>query len=210
MNNYRDLVLASESSRRREILSLLGLPFRVLPSALDETALMAAFPSPDDAATGLAAAKALEVAKTTAGAAVIGADTLVVLGDRALGKPRDANEARQMLQRLRGKEHRVITGVAVASGTSLVADMVSTRVWMRDFSDEEMERYIASGDPLDKAGAYAIQSEAFRPVARIEGCYLNVVGLPLCITASLLNRAGYGISLAPFGSSPQECRYCAE
>jgi MAF protein len=119
---------------------------------------------------------------------LIAADTTVSLDGQILGKPRDAAEARSMLTRLRGRSHQVFTAITLIDlGTGrLVADLASTDVPMRDYSDEEMKAYIATGDPFDKAGGYAIQHNGFNPVARMTGCYANVVGLPLChVTRSL-------------------------
>ena len=116
----------------------------------------------------------------------------MVTDGRVLGKPVDEADARQMLRSLRGKEHEVMTGVAVvdaASGEERRSTLVST-VTMRDYSDQELEAYIATGEPMDKAGAYAVQDMAFRPAAHVEGCYTNVMGLPLCLLVDLLSDAG--------------------
>jgi MAF protein len=193
------LVLASASPRRRELLARLGVPFLVRPPALDEETAFASFlrsgQQPDQVAKGLAHAKARDVAATLSGALVLGADTLVVLDDRVLGKPRTAEEAREMLRALRDRQHTVITGVAVVeAGTERgLARTVRTRVWMRPYSDEEIDAYIARGEPFDKAGGYAIQDPLFAPVARWQGCYSNVVGLPLRTTAELLAHFGLAV-----------------
>lgn len=183
------LILASASPRRRALLERTGLAFRVVAADVDESR------RPSEPAVALArrlaVAKAEAVATLHPEAVVLGADTVVVLDGCPLGKPRDAAEARVMLARLRGREHLVTTGVCVRppSGEALAATL-STRVWMRDYANAEIEAYVASGDPLDKAGAYAIQHPTFRPVERLVGCYTNVVGLPLCLTTALLSLVG--------------------
>ena len=138
---------------------------------------------------------------------VVGGDTVVVADGRILGKPADADEARAMLRTLRGREHQVITGVCLLDLASrrITTEAVETRVWMRDYSDDEIERYVRSGSPLDKAGAYGIQDESFHPADRIEGCYLNVVGLPLCAVARGLRTLGHDVP----GYPADECR-CGE
>src|SRR6266545_4655384 len=185
------LILASASPRRRQILYALGMPFESMDVAVDET------PEHDEAPEAIA--KRLAAAKADAGwarqpdAIVIGADTVVAFEGESLGKPRDVDEALAMLRRLRGRMHRVITGVAVQIphgtsrvGPSLTQDIDITEVWMRDYGNDEMEDYVATGDPFDKAGSYAIQHPTFRPVERISGCFLNVVGLPLPLVRRLL------------------------
>ena len=155
-------------------------------------------------AEGRAREKALAAARGRSSGTVIGADTVVALAqsDRSLdgvvlGKPRDAADAVVMLRELRGREHRVVTGVALvdaATGETLVAHR-SSRVLMREYSEAEIEAYVATGDPLDKAGAYAVQSASFRPAAEVRGCYLNVVGLPVCTLMKLLERFGVSMRL---------------
>ena len=134
---------------------------------------------------------------------VVAADTAVVDGDEILGKPADAAEAAAMLRRLRGREHAVLTGVAVLDAATgrLETAVERTAVFMRAFTDEEIAAYVASGDPMDKAGAYAIQNRGFSPVARIEGCYANVVGLPLCTLACMLRALG----ASPAENTPARC-----
>jgi len=182
------LILASASPRRRELLALAGLPFEVTPAAVDETP-QAAEP-PEACARRLAREKAQVAAGRAVMALVVAADTIVVDNGRILGKPADAAEARATLRALRGKTHLVMTAISVidtASGGSL-ADLACTDVPMREYSDEEIEAYIATGDPFDKAGGYAIQHRGFRPVEALAGCYANVVGLPLCHLARTLRR----------------------
>ncbi|HEX2172404.1 MAG TPA: Maf family protein, partial [Dehalococcoidia bacterium] len=141
------------------------------------------------------------------GAWVIGADTLVV-GPKGepLGKPPTAASARSMLLQLRGRRHRVVTAQAVIHRDRVASDHLSTLVTMRPYSDEEIAAYLASGDPFDKAGSYAIQHPTFRPVAFLDGCYLNVVGLPICRTARLLREAGFPTALPDL--RPPWCQVC--
>jgi septum formation protein len=136
---------------------------------------------------------------------IVGADSVVVLDGRALGKPRDAADAGRMLAELRGRPHEVISGVALVAAEGCHRGAVRTRVEMRPYADEEIERYVASGRPLDKAGAYAIQDRAFGPVERIDGCYLNVVGLPLCEVSRGLRALGWPL---PDERFEPPCRLC--
>lgn len=187
----RRLILASASPRRRELFAQLGLPSEVRAAQVDET------PQPGETAESfvrrLSREKALAVAaQETPGPIIIAADTTVMLDGAILGKPADADEAADMLRRLRGRIHTVLTAITLldtATGT-LVTDLATTSVTMRDYTDEEIAAYVASGDPLDKAGAYAIQHPDFHPVATIEGSYTNVVGLPLDRVVAALERLG--------------------
>jgi len=187
------LVLASGSSRRRELLSALGLPFVVAAAEVDEQQR----PGEPPAALvqRLSRAKAVAVAARHPDAVIVGADTVVVLDGEVLGKPADAEDAVRMLRALRGRPHLVysaVTALHVATGRQ-TTELSESGVWMRDYSDEEIAAYVASGDPLDKAGAYAIQHRDFAPVARIEGCYASVMGLPLGHLARAL--AGVGVTV---------------
>lgn len=196
------LLLASNSPRRRALLSDLGWAFELHPADIDETPLVGE--KPGDYVLRLASAKALAAGShARPGMLVVAADTTVVLGEEALGKPGSAQEALQMLLRLRARWHQVKTGLAVCDPHSgrLETALAVTEVHMRPYSQAEIEAYIASGDPFDKAGAYAIQNAAFHPVDRIQGCYANVVGLPLCLLARLLEKFG----LAPRGVFPLAC-----
>jgi MAF protein len=136
---------------------------------------------------------------------VLAADTLVVDDRDILGKPAGPDDARRMLSRLRGRPHHVLTGVVVRTVDLQWAGVVYTRVVMRDYSDADVEAYIGRGEPFDKAGGYAVQDELFQPVDRVEGCYLNVVGLPLCAVAAGLTALGMEATLA----GPPPCEYCA-
>lgn len=190
------LVLASNSPRRRELFQLLHVPFVSRTAEIDETPLSGEDPA--GMVRRLSLAKARAVATLSSGPAlVIGSDTTVAFAGRVLGKPADAGEARRMLHELRGRAHDVHTGVSLVdtgSGRECVWS-VTTVVWMRDYTTTELEDYIASGDPFDKAGAYSIQHPAFGPVARIAGCYTNVMGMPLCDLAARL--ADFGLQLNP-------------
>lgn len=181
------LVLASASPRRRELLSQLDIRFTVSAADIDET------PQTGEAAEAyvgrLAREKARVVASRHPGAWVLAADTTVALGAELLGKPRDAEEAQAMLTRLSGRTHDVYTGVALA-GRHEETLVVRTRVTFRSLSPGEMSWYANSGEPLDKAGAYAIQGKGGFLVAGVEGSPSNVVGLPLGETVALLERAG--------------------
>lgn len=187
------LLLASASPRRRQILQLLGLPYSVYTLPVDEDAAQERFRGPaEEVAQWLAKHKAAEALKLpeAAGRLVITADTTVLLNGELLGKPRDEVQARQLLLALRGRWHHVITGIAVSRKIDgqhrIQAASCITPVLMRKYSLAEIDEYIASGDSLDKAGAYGIQHPAFQPTRRIDGCYLNVVGLPLCVLVDLL------------------------
>jgi MAF protein len=174
------IILASGSPRRRELFALLGLPFQAVDPQVDESPLEGE--NPKDTALRLASSKAQEAAGSHPEAIIVAADTLVVLGEKILGKPKDREEAVAVLEALRGKKHRVTSGVIVlaAATREKSEEVADTQVWMRDYSQEEIARYIGRGEPFDKAGGYAIQDQGFRPVARVKGCYANVMGLPLC------------------------------
>jgi septum formation protein len=186
----RTLVLASSSPRRRDLLRNLGLDFTVDAAATDETVE----PGRDirDVVIELAAAKARAVAPRHAGALVIAADTLVALDGRVFGKPADAAEARQTLETLSGHSHRVFTGLVLLDGKTLALDtrVVETEVSFRPLDPAEIDAYISTGEPFDKAGAYGMQGLAAAFVQRIDGDYFNVVGLPLVALNELLRLAG--------------------
>jgi MAF protein len=188
-----DLYLASSSPRRQQLLRQAGIPFELLVSSVDEDKLTAEYQGPiEELGQYLATAKALEaraeLVKQEKWGRILAADTTVLLDGRSLAKPRDDAEASGMLRQLRGKVHTVATGVALADiNGCLLAATSTTQVRMRDFSDTEIARYVATGDPLDKAGAYSIQHPDFEPVQEISGCRLGVVGLPICIVWTLLH-----------------------
>ena len=166
--------------------------------------------TPEEFVLRLSLAKAQNVARKSAQTVVVGADTSVVLDGDILGKPAGAGEARDMLGRLRGRTHRVVTGVAVVDSDSrqTVLTATSTDVTMREYSSAEMESYVTSGGPFDKAGGYAVQDPSFHPATRVEGCYLNVVGLPLCEVVALLGDLGVSAKLRPDWEPPEPCRDC--
>lgn len=191
------LVLASGSPRRRELLGKLGLQFEVIVSDLDESI---ASTDPAFIVKDLASAKALAVAESIKGAAdngsskslVLGADTIVVLDDDILGKPQDRAEAVQMLTKLSGRLHQVFTGVSLVELPSGKVSTIYTvtDVHFREMDAREIEAYVDTGEPMDKAGAYALQGIASLFVCKIDGCYTNVIGLPIPDTVQLLRQHG--------------------
>lgn len=182
------LVLASSSPRRKELLDLLGCTYVVAKSDYEEKNDNSMLPS--ELVIKHASAKALDVAKDRCEDVVIGADTIVVLDNIVFGKPCDEHDAERMLNMLSGKVHEVYTGVAVVSENKLFTDYAVTKVKMRNLKSEEVRRYIQTKEPLDKAGAYGIQGKGALLVESIQGCYYNVVGLPLVTLDRLLNKAG--------------------
>src|SRR5579884_3187955 len=210
MTDHLPLLLASASPRRRQIISLLGLPFDVCVSPGDEDAARESYCGPvDGLGQWLAAYKAVMMHSLPAAARhlVITADTTVLIDGEELGKPRDVAHARELLLSLRGRWHRVVTGVVVSAMVDgklhSRGDNCTTPVLMRNYSEKEIDAYIATGDPLDKAGAYGIQHPQFQPTERIAGCYLNVVGLPLCTLVKLL--ADFGVHPANRGQAETAC-----
>lgn len=196
-----EIVLASASPRRVALLQQIGLPFRTHPSALaDDGEERLPGETPRTYACRLALAKAREVADRLEGGLVIGADTVVVWRDRLFGKPRTEEEAHEFLLALAGRTHHVITGVAVIEvGTARAeVDAAETAVTMRAFGPAEATRYVATGEPMDKAGGYGIQGRGALLVDAIQGDYFNVVGLPLGLLAALLSRLG----IDPWGPDP--------
>jgi MAF protein len=181
------LVLASASPRRRELLALIGLDFIVKTAAVDEIPLPGE--NPPDYVSRLAASKALWVRdQLNSRAIVIAADTTVVYGNQILGKPMDHLDAEKMLRKLRGGIHQVYTGISIAHNGRFVSDLCGSDVSMRHYSEDEIKAYIESGDPFDKAGAYAIQNTDFHPVANFHSCFANVMGLPLCHLVRTLQK----------------------
>jgi septum formation protein len=177
-----------------------------LPADLDEDAYMLA--EPLLAAINVGSAKARAIASgAEADEVVVAADTLVVIDGDILAKPMDARAARAMLARLCGRDHQVLTGVVLRSARMSWSGVVETRVVMRDYTAAEVEAYVVRGEPFDKAGGYAVQDQVFRPVEGLEGCYLNVVGLPLCAVAAGLNALG--VTEEVISAGPPPCTYCA-
>lgn len=202
------LYLASNSPRRKELLSLFGLEYKVLPAQVDET------PFPHEGGieyvTRLARSKADTAASRMHGRGVIvAADTAVVDHnisgkDEILGKPANQQEALEMLRSLRGHTHQVYTSISIINlqkGT-ILSDICTTDVPMRNYSEEEIQAYVASGDPMDKAGAYAIQHAGFHPVEQLRGCFANVMGLPLCHLLRNLLQQG----ITPSTNVPLACQ----
>jgi septum formation protein len=194
------LVLASASPRRQELLRNAGISFTVHPADINETPLEGE--SPQACAERLASDKALAILKQQPDELVLGADTIVVVDGAILGKPRDAGDATRMLRMLSGRTHSVITGVCLASKRADASEPPRAENWelrtasartlvtMGQLSDEEIRGYIATGEPMDKAGAYAIQGLASRWIPRIEGDYSNVVGLPVALVYGMLRERG--------------------
>lgn len=198
----RRIVLASASPRRRELLAQVGIPFEVMPTDVPEHGRPEAEPAA--LAEALALEKAQAAAARVAEGLVLGADTIVVVDSRVLGKPADAADARAMLRLLSGRTHQVITGVALIdrqSGTTRHTDVAhaTTDVTFLPWSDEDIDAYLRTGEPLDKAGAYAIQGYASLLIEGICGCYFNVVGLPLALVAQMLRARGVPVRPAPLG-----------
>lgn len=189
------LVLASASPRRKELLEQIGLTFEVLPAVVDENFQGG---SAEAFARVTSARKAEAISRRRPDAVVVAADTIVVLrdedlgGERVLGKPGNPDEAQRMLTDLSGREHRVISGVTLRWKDKVQTDSQETRVWFRTLSSDEINRYVATGEPLDKAGSYGIQGRGILLVDRLEGCYTNVVGLPL----GLLRELFYQLNLS--------------
>ncbi len=182
------IVLASRSPRRRQILDLLKIPYEVEPAEVDERREPGELA--ETLAVRLARDKALRVARRRPNRHVLAADTVVVLGDRILGKPASPSDAERMLMSLSGREHRVITAVALANGEQVLERCDVTRVWFRKLDPEIIREYVATGDPLDKAGSYGLQGYGAVLVERIEGDYFSVIGLPPRLVVDLLEAAG--------------------
>jgi septum formation protein len=172
------LVLASQSPRRREILERAGIPFLVRVSGVPEE--RRSDESARDYVRRLSRAKA-EAVERREGEIILGADTVVVLDEHILEKPRDAAAARRMLQLLSGREHSVITGICLRNNEEVISDDAETKVRFAQLTEAEIENYLLTGEPMDKAGAYAIQGYASKHIESIEGCYFNVVGLPIAL-----------------------------
>jgi septum formation protein len=201
VTSNKRLILASASPRRRELMKLLGVPFEVRVSAVEERRqageVLAKVPQ------RFSRLKAEHVAREVSGGIVIAADTVVIHEGEILGKPRDADHARAMLRRLRGECHLVLSGVTVMEAATgrRITELCESKVWMRPMDEAEIEAYVATGDPLDKAAAYAIQNAEFAPVVRVVGCPTNVMGLPMCHVVRDLRRLG--VTLPP--TLPTRC-----
>lgn len=205
------LILASASPRRREILTgAWSGRLDVMPSGIDENDPKAGEPVATYAMR-LAKAKAWNVAAGSTVGLVVAADTVVEFDGRVLGKPATTGEAREMLEALRGGHHVVTTGLALAAPgfPEVVSGYETTIVHMRRYSDSEIDAYVASGEPFDKAGGYAVQDPDFAPADRVQGCYLNVVGLPLCRLCELLSGARPAAAASLSLASCASCRKAA-
>ena len=190
-----EFILASKSPRRKILLRNLTDPFIVVNSDVDEREIPGE--KPDEFVMRLAKEKALKggagvLTNSLENAFVLGADTIVVDGTEILGKPLDEVDAARILEQLRGKTHEVLSGIALynLSSGEIQTRLVCTEVEMREYTEDEIREYIASGDPLDKAGAYGIQNRDFNPAPKFFGCYANVMGLPLCHLAVLMKEMG--------------------
>lgn len=183
------LVLASQSPRRAELIGRLGLSFETVPADIDESYLLGE--SPPVHAERLAREKALAIAANRPEALVVGSDTIVVIDGDVLGKPRDAEHAVAMLRRLSGREHEVCTGIAVAHGGRVESGLERVRVRFRALDERACREYVATGEPMDKAGAYGIQGFGSALVEGIEGDYFAVMGLPVARMLGLVERFGW-------------------
>jgi septum formation protein len=191
------LILASSSPRRRQLLQLAGLDFTVESADLDESVQPGESPAAYVQRLAVEKAHAIWERHRTEGAEgliVLGADTTVVCDGAILGKPSDPMDARRMLGMLAGRTHQVLTGIAAVSSRGLFSEIEITQVFFDLIDEEELNHYIASGEPMDKAGAYGIQGYAARWIPRVEGCFFNVVGLPIARTMALLAKAQEGRS----------------
>ncbi len=182
----KKIILASASPRRRELLTTAGVEFEVLVSEADETVPEGT--APKDAAMMTAEKKALAVAEKCTECVVIGADTIVVIDDKILGKPKDEADAKEMLRTLSGREHEVITGVCITDGEKTEKFAQVSKVRFYELTDEEIASYVATNEPNDKAGSYGIQGKGCVLVEGIEGDYFNIVGLPVAATVRVLRR----------------------
>ncbi|HEX9037081.1 MAG TPA: Maf family protein [Ktedonobacterales bacterium] len=208
------IILASASPRRSQLLAQAGIAFERFVVEVDEEGLSEAYRGPLlGLGEYLACEKALATWRALAARGdsdrrVLASDTTVLLAGRSLAKPADHEEATAMLRQLRGREHTVATGVALVDPArgALQSATSATRVKMRDFSDEEIATYVATGDPLDKAGAYSIQHPGFQPVETIQGCHLGVIGLPVCLVSAIVGGSGrMRVGTAPLPHSGPDC-----
>jgi septum formation protein len=207
MQNQRPLILASQSPRRRELMTIAGYTFTSTTADVDETPLPDE--APGDYTLRVGKMKALAVDNhVPANALVIASDTTVAYENELLGKPADSAEAMATLRKLRGKQHQVYSSITILDKTTgeIVQDLAITNLKMREYTDEEIKSYIATGDPFDKAGSYAIQHKGFNPVALLDGCYANVMGLPLCHLTRSLHQFG----INPAHDVPTACQIANE
>ncbi|MGM0437172.1 MAG: Maf family protein [Bacillota bacterium] len=189
----KNLILASSSARREEILKRLNLQFTVVPSKIDESGYDHL--TPEKMVQKLSALKAKEVSKLVEDTLIIAADTIIVNNDKVLGKPQSKEDAAEMLKKLRGENHTVMTGLAVYStgDSKEITDIDRTEVYMTNMSDDEIAKYVSTGEPMGKAGSYAIQGLGSVFVEKIEGSYFTVMGLPVHKLAEILNEFSINI-----------------
>jgi septum formation protein len=194
------VILASQSPRRRDLLNLIGITHTVRPADIDETPLPGERPLV--VVERLARAKAARIAADASDALVIAADTIVVIDDHILNKPVDVHDARRMLRTLQGRRHDVYTAVCVTCDGREAAGVEDTGVWFRPLTDAEIDAYIATGEPMDKAGAYGIQGYGATIVERVDGDFFTVVGLPLVRLTRLLTEIGITYDFGQLRHSP--------
>ncbi|HEY7236654.1 MAG TPA: Maf family protein [Gemmatimonadaceae bacterium] len=199
-NDFVPVVLASQSPRRRDLLTLVGIPHEVRPANIDERYIAGEVPRAH--AERLARGKAAAI--STPDAVTIGSDTIVVVDGDVLGKPLDEGDAARMLRRLSGRSHVVITAVAASWKNRLVSDVEEVTVTFRDLSDADIAAYVATGEPMDKAGAYGIQGYGATIVERVDGDYFAVMGLPLNRLARLLESLGIAYEFGPLRVRPRD------
>ena len=185
------VILASQSPRRKQLLKNITETFDIIPSDADET--MPEGVSPAECAAEISRRKAFDVKARFPDSLIIGADTIVVLDNKILGKPRDEEDAFNMLSALSGNTHTVYTGLTVSFGDTTFSEAVATKVTFRTLTPDMIRRYIATGEPMDKAGAYGIQDKGAILVEKIDGDYFNVVGLPICRLAKILGDMGISV-----------------
>jgi septum formation protein len=210
MRDVLPIILASGSPRRRELMRLLHIPFEVQVPEVDEQVAPGAIPA--DVPQELSRRKAEWLVSQVDHGIIVAADTVVVHKGDILGKPRDAEDARNMLRRLRGERHFVLSGVTVLDAFTgkQITELCESKVWLRPMTEKEIADYVASGDPMDKAAAYAIQNEDFAPVSRVVGCPANVMGLPMCHVVRNLRRLGVTLpSSRPTGCQIRYGYLCA-
>ncbi|MBA2688701.1 MAG: septum formation inhibitor Maf [Gemmatimonadaceae bacterium] len=188
------VILASSSPRRRELLTLIGIPHEVRPADINETLLAGELPVPH--AERLARAKALTIAERNPSAVVIGSDTIVVIDEQILGKPADEGDALRMLRMLSGREHTVFTAVAVALGGEIVSAVERVHVTFRELSDSDIADYIATREPMDKAGSYGIQGFGATIIEKVDGDFFAVMGLSLVRLVELMQQLGIRYSFS--------------
>jgi MAF protein len=188
-------ILASASPRRKALIQLLGISWDIWAANVDESSVSHNNPAVDVVETARIKAEAV-ASEAPRNSLIVGADTTVALDRQRLNKPRNATDARQMLQQLRGQVHQVYTGIVVINNLTeqQITDVAAIDVPMRNYTNAEIKKYVATGDPLDKAGAYAIQNSDFRPVVGLQGCYAGVMGLPLCHLTRALHKLGIDVA----------------